>query len=727
MPAKKRASSSIDPLNKHKSDMKKILTIANKAIVTTSLKEKNDMIIELQESFTPIIESFEKHQTILQIKNDELTSMRKKLNESTNLRDTLQRNTGFYTNANQCRINHNDDYHVNSIKSLEDEISNYHQLTYPDKLQEYTQYPEDSYERHFFLVDLNLKRIEELVYSYKKRLIMVEESQESTDIVKSEYGSINDLIEKVQLLEIENRKLKEDEKHFINDSITKRRKFAQLTPYCARSFIKTFKNLIDGDEKTIESYINQDFSVDYEKSQLDFDQLTPDSTFSSDPSHFEASEFGNTTEPEIIAPLLEDENTPEKIEAFNNIVSTVLQTNSKIENEIQGMLQKQGNKMFRNTSRIDKMSEANEILIGKLHQLRSDLEQKNQDVTANAADLHRMAYEKEQLNKWYANNLGNYKRLTESHADLMNRQHHNKKILQLLFEITSTLGNYMLHHPVSNKSSKKKIVQTNLDQMDVISSELPPNQESDVTVSFIQKMHERATKAAIDAENEKLGCTPIDPEDIKSLPFIENHEQHVLTAASFQERLRAKKKVKKVKHNNFPVPKYQSASEIGLTVESDLANNSATNSPQLVKNQSQTKMHTIDQNQILSSVKTTHKANNQKPRYFFGRPRIEIFHALAFASQLAGFTFGVDKEFKNVISKLYLDCLSSSRKDICQRINDFGMPFRQYIAQINMSSNLILVKQKEAVGIQTDPMQMLDEEIQTVQVEKTKPKGKSHR
>ena len=79
-----------DPTSKYKTEMKKVLTLTNKAIVSTSLKEKNDILLNLQELFTPLYDSFEKHQTILRIKSDELSGLRKKLSEAQNQKDTLQ-------------------------------------------------------------------------------------------------------------------------------------------------------------------------------------------------------------------------------------------------------------------------------------------------------------------------------------------------------------------------------------------------------------------------------------------------------------------------------------------------------------------------------------------------------------------------------------------------------------------------------------------------------------
>ena len=273
MPAKPQNTTSSDPTTKYKTEVKKVLTLTNKAIVSTSLKEKNDILLNLQELFTPLYESFEKHQTILRIKNDELNGLRKKLSEAQNQKDTLQRNTAFYFQAEKVRTIHNENRLIDSIKDLEEQILQRNQLAHPDRLSESLELPENSDQRLFSLIDLNLQRIEELAYAYKKRLIVVEESQESTEVVLRDYGSINHLLSRVQELEDENEKLKQDEKVFIHDAITKRRKFAQMTPTCARDMITVFKNFIKADKSTIQSYFDEEFSVDLDDSTLDFDNV----------------------------------------------------------------------------------------------------------------------------------------------------------------------------------------------------------------------------------------------------------------------------------------------------------------------------------------------------------------------------------------------------------------------------------------------------------------------
>jgi hypothetical protein len=57
--------------------MKKIRALTSKAIVSTSLKEKNDLLMEILDLWTPQMELFEKSQTLLNIKRDELSVLRK--------------------------------------------------------------------------------------------------------------------------------------------------------------------------------------------------------------------------------------------------------------------------------------------------------------------------------------------------------------------------------------------------------------------------------------------------------------------------------------------------------------------------------------------------------------------------------------------------------------------------------------------------------------------------
>ena len=1070
MPAKSQNTNNSDPNSKYKSEMKKVLTLTNKAIVSSSLKEKNDLLLNLQELFTPLYESFEKHQTILRIKNDELSGLRKKLSEAQNQKDTLQRNTAFYSHAEKARNKHDENRLIDSIKDLEEQILQRSQVAHPNKLSESLELPENSDQRLFSLIDLNLQRIEELAYSYKKRLIVVEESQESTEVVLRDYGSINHLLAKVQELEEENEKLKQEEKVFIHDAITKRRKFAQMTPTCARDMITVFKNFIKADKSTIDTYFDEQFTVNLDDSNLDFDSVSPDEGFKEEPSHFETTDFGNTTEPEMITPIVENDDLNEKINAFKNVISSIEATDLKISNEIAAIPNHYDNRKYATVSHIDKIAEANEKILAKIHNASIDLDTKNSEVIDLSKKIIDMTTERKNLMKFYIQGLGHYKRLTESHIDVIQRQTFNKKILTLLFQLSSSFGLYIFRNPLkkkkkvvrhkkgknsADKNSSQNAIEVdnqiqnqpsnltaNDDQIQDQSSTLTANdqiqnqssnltanddqiqnQSSNVTandqiqnqssnltanddqiqnqssnltqndqiqgqssngqiqgqssnnqiqnqssnlsanddqnINAIQNQSSNGTlnndqnqsttnqdetenqdqinqsnsinnnnddnqntstvnlpnnsatnsSTSISSINHESKLPPIYPSksqvsnsgknsalnsakrqtvilnklppinstsssktlvkisgrssaisstknishkiplvspgrnsshsalkiigcssattSTKSLPLknlnqnnsnkiddeneraddsssnsfdlnddnnestiidgssnlnqnkddeitlylkdvyhsliqkikeendlkneidrakileeekaanadAHNKNEHV-TADEFHERLLAMKK-KKVKHSKLSgANNSNTTSRINVSphveVDADINNNNnQQNTNQVVPETTESTTGNISpsQSQMLVPQSSNGKSHQSIPspsnstELFLRRPRLEVLHGLSIAAELAGFTYGVDKRFMNLISTMTLEMLNDVKESFKQKLEMFGNPFNESIAQINLSANRILVKQKEAISIQTDVQPLADEEIQTVQNINTKPKA----
>ncbi|KAK8892379.1 hypothetical protein M9Y10_029605 [Tritrichomonas musculus] len=1018
MPAKPQNTTSSDPTTKYKTEVKKVLTLTNKAIVSTSLKEKNDILLNLQELFTPLYESFEKHQTILRIKNDELNGLRKKLSEAQNQKDTLQRNTAFYFQAEKVRTIHNENRLIDSIKDLEEQILQRNQLAHPDRLSESLELPENSDQRLFSLIDLNLQRIEELAYAYKKRLIVVEESQESTEVVLRDYGSINHLLSRVQELEDENEKLKQDEKVFIHDAITKRRKFAQMTPTCARDMITVFKNFIKADKSTIQSYFDEEFSVDLDDSTLDFDNVSADDGFKEEPSHFEASDFGNTTEPEMITPIIENDDLSAKVDAFKKVISSVEATDAKISNEIASIPNHYDNRKYATVSHIDKLAESNEKILGKIHTLSSDLDTKNQEVIDISGQIFEMTKERKNLMQFYVHSLGDLKRLTESHIIIIQRQALNKTILTLLFQLCSSFGIYMFNNPLKkkkkvvkhkknkNSSENKNSIQiesstqnldNNQDQKEkeekekensnveneqnkdepqndnqndnqnqnenendesnkndknseevqnseVIqnsnSTQIEDNSDNNQSLNSNENATNNSSKNSAlgssnnlltnSRKNSALGSSnsirsknsgrksalgslkdvPLNPDknsstssaknvsninsELSSLPPLANNsgknsalssaknitnkishsrlasiqsakclainlgknsalssaknlnkssnknsalnstkslppranslknidtsipietteanttnpepeatannaapvvkdddltlylkatyqtlvqklkeielendqnqnknleeekqanaESHPhaerVTADEFHERLLAMKK-KKVKHskqsgnNSILNSNSNTTSRINVspTVETESATESARKQTSMTYDTptdqnvtaptanditSQADLTTVTSSPIGKGHFLSSRQTSSPSELFLRRPRIEVLHGLSIAAEVAGFTYGVDKEFMKVVSKMTRDALGQVRSDIESQLQEFGNPFNEQIAQINMSANRILVKQKEAIAIQTDVQPLIEEETQTQQINNTKQKA----
>ena len=121
---------------RHKAEARRILTLLNKAIVSTSLKDKNDVLNEVRKVWEPQNSDFENLQRVLAVKNNELETLRSKLASETTARNTLQRNTAFAEDVDVLRRRHPKDDLISVINQLETDITKHHPVQFPTKLDE---------------------------------------------------------------------------------------------------------------------------------------------------------------------------------------------------------------------------------------------------------------------------------------------------------------------------------------------------------------------------------------------------------------------------------------------------------------------------------------------------------------------------------------------------------------------------------------------------------------
>jgi hypothetical protein len=431
---------------KQRVEMKKISVLTSKAIVSTSLKEKNDLLMEIMESWTPQIELFEKSQTLLEIKRSELAAVRKRLSAAQRERELLQRNTSFYQSGSVTRRKTAEDL-IASITHIEEEIATHHPLPYPARLADAQRLPA-GVPALFNYIDLNLHRLEELSYAYRKRLFVVEASQESEREVIEKHGSIQELIRKVEEYEAENTQFKEAEAAFLDNPVSKRRRFADMTPFCSRHFATLFCTMLRAESHTLAVFRNCEFPDHYDTSETrPVDSILSDPGFSCRPDVFDTAEFGNTTEPELIVPLVEGTDRPDKIAAYQSLVKKSEAVVKKLRQDIttsreQTVLVQDGG-----TSRADKLMTSNEGQLQRITALNRVLDGHHTQLVSQVDDIIRVSREKEAVSACYVNYLRDWRALMNSHRDLIWKRSQTNFVSRFLFTLATSCGRDILTEP----------------------------------------------------------------------------------------------------------------------------------------------------------------------------------------------------------------------------------------------------------------------------------------
>jgi len=646
-----------DPDLQQKAKMKKVLSLTSKAIISTSIKEKNEILEEVMNLWMPQIEALETLLTKNQIKNDELSAIRKNLTDAQKQKESLAQNTDFYHRADQVRARTSEEKLISSIRESEAMITQHDSLSYPQELSKLTSMKIGSDKKLFTLMDLNLKRLEEAAYSYKKRLLIVEQSQESTDVVLRDYGSINDLISKVKELEDENRNLKDTEKSYVHDALTRRRQFSTLTGRSSREFVSIYRSFIDTDKSILDRYSSNGFDIpQIENPQINFDKVCRDPQFDIAPDHFEVNEFGNTVEPEILEPVVHSNDPQDQINGFKKIIDSSSTIIDKLQDEIKSM-RSHINVVPKNSvsspNRISRLNEANDELFARISRVSALLETNIKEIQKEEEKLAKVTQEKKNYSIIYADMLGKYKGLLDTHTLLLKRRAINKENLTVLYSLVSSMGNYLL---TKNSDPMEEMIKAKFNvSIDKLKEEARIQSEQ---------------LAALEKEREKLQQEAAQAETMSATDFA-------LRMTQIGKRPRRSQRNKEIEKDGQIIS--QSTSRLTLA--------------------------SIDEKPLFKG-----------PKYFYQRPKIELIHGLAYASELASFVIAKDKPYAKTFTTFFNNFFSEIISETKERFDKFGKPWINQISQINFCSNAILVKGKENISIQTDTIPHVDAETETVEI-----------
>jgi hypothetical protein len=645
---------------RRKDELKKIKALTSKATVSTSLKEKNDLLMEIMQFWTPQIDLLEKSQTLLNLRHSELNVLRKQLSAAQRERESLRQNTAFYQSGGLGRRKQASDL-INLIAQTEQEIMGHHPLPYPTRLSDAKLLPEGN--SHLFnLVDLYLHRLEELSYAYKKRLFVVEASQDSEKEVMQKHGSIQELVRKVEEFEKENNVLKQAEKTFIGNPVTKRRKFAEMTPFCARHFANIFRIMLQAERVDISAFRRREFTDGYRESDLNpIDTVLNDPGFCGRPDAFDAGEFGNTTEPEGIAPLIESEDLKTKLDAYGVLVKKSEAVLKKLKTEIATLKAKGFIVPDGATGRADKLTEANERLLHRISRVNTSIDASNTSVRSLISSLVQVARERSAQIVTFVDMLGDMKALVNSHIALLKKATQNRQTVLLLLHIALAFGRDLL----ASSSPDSPLAALLQGQFGAIISQL---QEEDAAAAAEAAALAQETARADD--NEK--------------------EEQSVTATEILERLTMYRRRRKT-------PAHARGSPARAFSRAASTHHMVTHEPEI-------------------------KRGTDDPRFFVARHRIELLHGVAIGAELAGFIIGVDKPFRKTIADFLRPFLATALEQTSASVEGFGGRFVAQLADLNIMANRLLVKSKEAIAIQTDVAARTDEEIQTGDAPGTKPK-----
>lgn len=660
MKANSKALPPLAPPPQSRPELKKITSLVNKALTSTSLKEKNDILQEMRVMWIPQNEELENILTVNTEKSAELEKMQKQMVTLQNTCDTLKTNTSFYYKAEMIRSRRSEATIERSIKSTEAELTKIASVNFPQKLSQVNELKEQPDQFLFTLIDLNLARLEEMAYAYKKRLLIVEQSQESTDLILKEFGSVYGLLDREKQLADENQKLRDEEKSYIKDAFTRRRKFAEMPPVVARNLSSVFKRSIEFEKDMLENFSGCNFEVpDVQGSDLDFDAICGDTGFTTEPNHFDEQEFSSTSD-ELAEQLNNAKDSRDRLRILRELIHVMETNNAKLMQDITACRQKRRPHQETPQTRLDKLLEENDHLFERVAAAQDSLEKNTEESCALAKDVLTMMKHRSGFQQAFVDTITQLRDLSKGHTVVKSMLSLDKDIVSTITMVTSALGKYLL--------------------------------ESDCNAMRTQ------IESEVNSSAKALEDSQPPPPVVTAPPKEEVHEEEVsmMSLATRQKKPRKPRQHKDNVSTGRPTDKNSVTPEVASTLSLEIP-------------------------QPISSI--VEKPLNPS-ELLMGASRAELLNAVSLALDLGGFTVGINLGLHDLFHDSFKNMLSQFKGDTSAHMQTFGQHMAENFGTIRLCSNRILVKQKENVAIQTEAAPRSDECIQVGEEPHTGRKSK---
>ncbi|KAK8885060.1 hypothetical protein M9Y10_044188 [Tritrichomonas musculus] len=378
------------------------LSLVHKAISATTTHEKDKIIEEMRHTW----KLQENCAQQLNHCNFSMTQMLERLEQkekkSFDIYQTLESNTSFlsYYDSHPPRAEVKDGM-IQSVQDIEADIQKIGPLSSPNLLDQVSSLKHD-----FGLLkmrDLTFKRLEELAYTLKKRSFVVDDSEDLSLTVATEYGDLNGLLKKHEELMKENIQLKKEEIAFLNDKIVKRRNLSKLSLSSLSNIAIELQNMLQAQDIFGETFLVKPSAIlnedDIQRKSFD------DACHVKSNIKFTRAEFSTTIQPETITKIVDAEDPNIQLEALTEVVHQQRQTIDKLISELEPLRAKNYTQIVQAASqREERMWQ----LLDKFQNQINDIQEKINETTKDCFRLHQNILTTLNQHCFYGQKLGEW-------------------------------------------------------------------------------------------------------------------------------------------------------------------------------------------------------------------------------------------------------------------------------------------------------------------------------
>lgn len=355
--------------------------------------------------------------------------------EAQNLKyQTLCNNTSFLNQLERYPPTEQDrDARIAAIREIEESTKRIGPISTPTLLSQVESLDRSQDFGHLKLRDLTFKRLEELTCSLKKRSFIVDESEDLSLTVASEFGSLNGLIETHNRLQEENIQLKSEESVFIDDTIVKRRNLNAISTSLLSDLIVSMQEELKMQNKVGESITLKPFEKDEYPPFDDYCQTHGE-------IEFNKHEFSTTISVETINALMNAETPEAKLEAMTAILREQENTIERLLHELEPLRYKRYSSDDDSQQRIERLWALHDKFQGQIQAIQDQITFKNDESRNIYRDIMIAVKQREHLGTCFGEWIHKYKSLIADDSYLLKLSEKNSTIVQNLASLTFDFG-----------------------------------------------------------------------------------------------------------------------------------------------------------------------------------------------------------------------------------------------------------------------------------------------
>jgi hypothetical protein len=281
-------------------------------------------------------------------------------------------------------------------------------------------------------MDLTARRLEDLAYSLRKRMIAIDQSQSAAKHMKGQYRTIGDLIHTYKVRLAENEVLKSQEFAMAADAIIKRRRLARASNEVAGNLAVLLQSQLDSNYEILRWVAPHDKSLVLGGPDS-FDDVTPDSKFAFRPDQFMKGEFENVSNQDWVQSLCGPSPLEKKVSALKSVIREVQNSFKAIDDEMEA-----ARKLRHAPSKAAAHTQTGKLW-GIADQLFDEIAQQQDAVEVSIEGEHALYHEIHQVVEEYRSCIRHWMIVYKQFADLSGPHNHLLKLQCLNSATAGTL------------------------------------------------------------------------------------------------------------------------------------------------------------------------------------------------------------------------------------------------------------------------------------------------